>query len=300
MQLQKGFGKSWQLWAMLSLPLLYLMIFRYYPMYGAQIAFRDYIGTAGFWGSRWVGLKHFNAFFNSYYFFRLLRNTISISLYQLVLGFPVPVILALALNQIRARGYKKVIQMVTYMPHFISTVVLVSLIHLFLNPRLGVIAQVASVFGMEIGNVLGEPKYFRTIYVVSGVWQRMGYQSIIYIAALSSIDPQLHEAAIIDGAGRVQRIRHIDFPGILPTVVVLLVLQVGHIMRVGFEKIYLMQNPMNIPVSEIIETHVYKVGLLQASFSYASAVGLFNNVINLFLLITVNRIARRMTENSLW
>lgn len=295
-----GRNVQWELWLIIALPLAQLIIFRYVPMYGAQIAFRDYVGARGIWGSPWVGLKHFRNFVQSYQFERLVANTLTISLYQLGLGFPIPILLALSLNQVRATRFKKMVQMMTYLPHFISTVVIVALIYQFLNPRLGFISLALSNLGFDVGNPMGNPRLFKTVYVVSGIWQHMGYQSVVYLAALSAIDPQLHEAAIVDGATRLQRIAHIDIPGILPTAAILLVLQFGQIMRVGFEKVYLMQNPAILSVSEIISTHVYKVGLLQGSFSYASAVGLLNNLVNLILLVIVNRAARKLAGSSLW
>jgi putative aldouronate transport system permease protein len=258
------------------------------------------MGVRGIWASPWVGLKHFWRFIDSYYFARIVTNTLGINLYQLLAGFPFPILLAISLNEVKRRHFRNTVQMITYMPHFISTVVLVAMVFQFLNPRIGFISLALRNIGIEMGYVLGDPKLFKTIYVFSGIWQNMGYSSIIYIAALSAIDPQLHEAAIVDGATRIQRIRHIDLPGILPTAIILFILQVGHMMNVGFEKVYLMQNSLNLTSSEIIATYVYKVGLVQADYSYAAMIGLFNSVINLCLLLISNRIARKLTGTSLW
>jgi len=292
--------RHWQLYLVLLLPLIYLAIFRYWPMYGVQIAFRDFTPVEGITGSPWIGLVHFERFFNSYQFWDLLRNTLGISVYSLLAGFPIPIILAIAINEARRYYFKKAVQMVTYAPHFISTVVMVGIILQFLDPRIGLINKAIAELGGAPANFIARPDLFQSIYVWSGVWQGMGYASIIYIAALSSIDPQLEEAAIIDGASRLQKILYIDLPGIMPTAIILLILNVGQIMNVGFEKIYLMQNPLNLTTSEVISTYVYKVGLLRAQYSFAAAVGLFNSVIDLVLLVTVNQIARKIGDTSLW
>jgi len=269
-------------------------------MYGAQIAFKDFSIVQGIIGSPWAGLKYFRRFVESYQFTRIIGNTIGLSLYHLFAGFPLPILLAIALNEAGNRTYKKTVQMITYAPHFISTVVVVAIIMQFLDPRIGMIPRVILSMGIDPGNIMGKAEYFKTIYVLSDLWQHTGYGSIIYLAALSSIDPTLHEAAIVDGASRMQRIVHIDFPGILPTAVILLILRAGRIMNVGFEKVYLLQNPLNMRKSEVIATYVYKVGLIQADFSFSAAVGLFNAVINMALLLLVNRIARKLGETSLW
>lgn len=292
--------RHWQLYLVLLLPMAYLLVFRYWPMYGVQIAFRDFNAAEGIAGSPWVGFMHFERFFNSYRFWDLLRNTVGISFYSLLAGFPLPIILAIAVNEARRYYFKKTVQMVTYAPHFISTVVMVGIILQFLDPRIGLINKAIAALGGTPTNYIGKADLFQSIYVWSGVWQGMGYASIIYIAALSSIDPQLEEAAVIDGASRLQKIWYIDLPGILPTAVILLILNVGQIMNVGFEKIYLMQNPLNLTTSEVISTYVYKVGLLRAQYSFSAAVGLFNSVIDLILLVVVNQIARRVGETSLW
>ncbi|UUZ93516.1 ABC transporter permease subunit [Paenibacillus sp. P25] len=296
----KKVKRHWRLYLLVLLPLTYIIIFKYVPMYGAQIAFRDFSVTQGFSGSDWVGLKNFEDFFSSPNFWMLIKNTLLISLYSLLLGFPAPIILALALNEIGGGKFKRFVQTITFAPYFISTVVMVSLIILVLSPRLGFVDHIMRLFGFETINFMGKPEYFKTIYVLSNIWQGMGYGAVIYLAALAGINPDLYEAAKVDGASRFQKMIHIDIPGILPATIILLILNAGQIMNVGFEKIYLMQNPLNISASEVISTNVYKIGLLGANFSYSSAVDLFNSVINLILLLTVNVIAKRMSETSLW
>lgn len=274
-------------------------IFIYIPMWGAQIAFRDYLPTRGIWGSSWVGLRHFRRFISSYQFWNLLKNTLGISIYQLVAGFPLPVILALTLNQLKNGFFKRFTQTVTYAPHFISIVVLVGLLNIFLNPRNGLVNIFLVTLGKEPIYFIGIQRYFWHLYVISGIWQNTGWAAILYLAALAGIDPELYEAAKIDGTSRLQRIIYIDIPGILPTVVILFILNTGRLMNVGFEKTFLMQNPLNLGASEVISTYVYKVGLIQAQFGFASAVGLFNGVVNLILLITVDRIAKRLGGGGL-
>lgn len=296
----KRIRKNWQLWVIILLPFLYIIIFRYGPMYGAQIAFKDFIITKGILGSPWVGFANFARFFKSYWAERIILNTVVLSLYSLLAGFPLPIILAISLNEVRNRMFKKSVQMVTYMPYFISTVVMVSLILQVLNPRMGVITIILRAIGFEATNILGKAEAFKTIYVLSHLWQQTGYSSIIYLAALSAIDPQLHEAAIVDGASRLQRIFRIDIPGIMPTAIILLILNTGQIMNIAFEKVYLLQNALNLRSSEVIATYVYKVGLLNADFAFSTAVNLFNSVINLTLLLIVNWLARRFSETSLW
>ena len=293
-------AKSWQLWIIIAPAIVYLIIFRYYPMYGAQLAFRNFRPLDGILGSPWVGFTHFKAFFQSYMFKRVVSNTAILSVYALAVGFPFPIILALLLNETENLRFKKSVQMITYMPYFISTVVMVTIIFEMLHPRSGILTAVFRVFGIEADNMMGDASLFRTIYVFSGVWQHTGYASIIYIAALASIDPSLHEAAIVDGATKLQRMRHIDIPGIIPTAVILLILNTGRIMNIGFEKTFLMQNDLNLRTAEVISTYTYKIGLINANFSFGTAVGLFNSVINLTLLLTMNRIMRKVSETSLW
>lgn len=292
--------RHWQYYLMAALPLTYIVIFKYVPMVGAQIAFRDFSPVHGVWGSEWVGLEHFRLFFESPKFFPLIRNVVAINGLMLTLAFLAPIILALALNEVRNGFFKRSVQMVTYFPHFISTVVMASMIILFLNPRVGIAASVARLLGQEPADYMGVSALFPWIYVFSDIWQRAGFGAIIYMAALAGINPELYEAARIDGASRLQKVRHIDIPGILPTIVILLILQSGEVMNLGFEKVFLLQNPLNLPNSEVIATYVYKIGLINASFSFGAAVGLFNSVINFVLLITINSIARRVSEHSLW
>ena len=290
-----------ELYLLFLLPtLIYFVIFRYLPMVGVQIAFKNYIPIKGFWNSPWAGLKHFRRFFNSYQFFIILKNTLGLSLYQLILGFPFPIILALMLHQVGNSKFKKFTQTVTYAPHFISVVVLVGMLHVFLNPRTGLINLLLTGIGSEPVFFMGKASLFKTIYVLSSVWQNTGWGMIIYLAALSGISPSLYEAALIDGANRFQKIRYIDIPGILETIIVLLILNTGRVMSLGFEKAYLMQNPLTLESSEVISTYVYKVGLINAQFSFASAVGLFNGVINLILLVSVNKISKKVSSIGLF
>lgn len=279
---------------------IYLLLFSYWPMYGIQLAFKDFYSYLGIEGSPWVGLKHFQNFFSSPRFFQLLRNTLEISLYSLVAGFPMPILLALLLNYIPSRGLKKFAQTASYAPHFISVVVLAGMISIFFSPSSGIINTVLGWLGLDPIFFLGKPGWFKHIYVWTGVWQSAGWGSIIYLAALSGVSPELHEAAIIDGANKLQRIWNIDIPTIMPTMVILLVMNFGSIMNVGYEKVYLLQNDLNISASETISTYTYKIGLQGAQFSYSTAIGLFNNVINFILLITVNRISRKLSGSSLW
>lgn len=283
-------------------PALYMLVFHYYPMYGVQIAFKDYIPIKGIMGSPWVGLKHFYRFFQSPVAMRIIGNTLAISLYQLVAGFPLPIILALALNNTQSHYLKKSVQMITYAPHFISTVVLVGMMYQFFSPKFGIINYLFETFNMRPVLFMGDPGYFRDMYVWSGVWQNVGWGTIIYLSALSGISLSLHEAAVIDGANRLQRMFHVDIPGIMPTMIILLIMNFGRVMSVGFEKALLMQNATNMETSEIIATYVYSIGLNSPlpNFSYATAIGLFNSLINFFLLILVNKIAGKVSETSLW
>ncbi|MDR1536402.1 MAG: ABC transporter permease subunit [Clostridiales bacterium] len=295
----------WQLYLFLLLPLAYLILFAYVPMAGLQIAFKKYSSALGMgiWGSPWVGFSQFTKFFSSYMFKRVLTNTVSVSLYALLAGFPIPILFALSLNSIQRRRYKKTVQMVAYMPYFISTVVLVGMLMQMINPRIGIFGVAyTAMTGKDAPNLIGLPDAFRHLYVWSGIWQSVGWSSIIYLAALSGIDTELHEAAQIDGASRFQRVLHIDFPGIVPTAIILLILNSGQIMNVGFEKAFLMQNTLNLRSSEVISTYVYKVGLASGiqDFSYATAIGLFNSLINFSIIIFVNQIAKRTVGEGLW
>ncbi|WP_218092944.1 ABC transporter permease [Paenibacillus solanacearum] len=296
----KSIRKNWELYALFTPVLAYFIVFEYAPMYGVQIAFKDFIATKGIWGSPWVGLKHFQRFFDSFYFWRLIRNTLGIGLYQLVVGFPVPILLALMINEVRSSKFRRFIQTITYAPHFLSTVVVVGMIMMFLSPQGGMINLLIQAFGGQPISFMTEPGWFKSVFVLSGVWQQMGWSSIIYLAALAGVDPQLHEAARVDGAGRLKRIWHINLPHLMPTIVVLLILNVGSILGVGFEKVFLMQNNLNMEASDVISTNVYRSGILGAQYSFSAAVGLFNSVVNFIMLITVNRIARKLSETSLW
>ena len=298
--LLRSFRKNWDLYLLIVPVIAYYIIFHYIPMYGVQIAFKDFIASRGIGDSPWVGLKHFERFFNSYYFERLIMNTLEIGLYELLVGFPVPIILALLINEVRSKYFSKIVQTVTYAPHFLSTVVLVGMLFIFLDPNSGFINMIIRMFGGDPVSFMTESGWFKTIYVFSGVWQQMGWSSIIYLAALTGIDPQLHEAAKVDGASRLRRIWHINIPGIMPTIIILLIMNVGSVMAVGFEKIYLMQNELNRESSDVIATYVYQSGILQAQYSFSAAVGLFNSIINFILLVSVNFIARKVGQTSLW
>lgn len=291
---------NYMLYIFLIPTLAYFIIFHYVPLYGIQLAFKTFVASKGIWGSPWVGMKWFNTFFESANFVDIMKNTIYVSLYSLIAGFPMPIILALVLNNISSFRFKKFAQTVTYAPHFISSVVLVGMISVFMSPRSGFINTIITTFGGKAIFFMGEPGWFRHLYVWSGIWQNTGWCSIIYIAALSGVSPELHESAMIDGASKLKRIWHIDIPSIIPTMVILLVLSSGQIMSVGFEKVFLMQTPLNIKVSEVISTYTYQIGLVQGDFSYSTAIGLFNNVINFIVLIIVNRAARKLSGSSLW
>ena len=286
----------------LALPVAWLLVFNYYPMYGAQIAFRDFLPGRSILGSEWIGFENFIRFFESPLFVRLLTNTLFLSFYSLVIGFPIPIILALSLNQLRTGTFKRSVQMISYAPYFISTVVMASLILQFLDMRRGPLNLLLQAFGIESIHFMGIANYFPSIYVWSGVWQNTGFATIIYLAALSTIDMALHEAAIVDGATRLQRIWHIDIPGILPVIVTLLILNMGQLLNVGFEKTFLLQNPLNLATSEVISTYVYKMGLAGgvANFSYAAAIGLFNSVLGLMMLVAANQISKKLTQTSIF
>lgn len=279
---------------------LYFLIFAYIPMYGVIIAFKDYMPSLGILGSPWVGFKHFQRFFNSYYFWDLIKNTLGINIYSLIVGFPLPIILALALNEIKDGFWKKFIQTATYAPNFISVVVVSGMIISFLSPSTGIINHFIDFLGFDRVAFLQDPRWFKTIYVLSGIWQGTGWGSVIYFAVLSGVDEQLHEAATIDGATRLQRNWYINIPTIVPTMVILLIMNFGSLMAMGFEKIILLQNPLNMESSNVIATFVYKQGLLDAQYSFAAAVGLFNSVINMILLFIVNKIAKRVSSTSLF
>lgn len=292
--------KNWDLYLLIAPVTIYFIVFKYMPMYGVQIAFKNFVAKKGIWNSPWVGLKHFIRFFNSYNFGELMTNTLGVSLYSLIVGFPIPILLALMMNEVKNKYFKKTVQTMTYAPHFLSTVVLVGMLTAFLSPSSGVINQIIKAFGGQPIYFMTEPGWFKTLYVFSGVWQNAGWGSIVYMAALAGIDMELYEAAMIDGASKLQRLLNITIPCLLPTATVLLILDVGHIMNVGFEKVFLMQNSLNMSSSDVISTYVYRLGLLKSDFSFSSAVGLFNSVINFILLILVNKVSKKFSETSLW
>ena len=296
----KRIARDWQIYVLLLPTIVYFLIFHYYPMYGAQIAFRNFIPIKGIWESPWVGMKHFIRFFTSPFFMQVLGNTLRINIYSLVAGFPFPIFLALMLNYQVHKRLAKIVQTVSYAPHFISVVVLVGMLQVFLSPSRGPVARVIEMCGGHMSNILAEKAAFDHLYVWSGIWQGMGWSAIIYIGALTSVDPQLHEAAIVDGATIPRRILSIDLPCILPTIMLLLIMNVGSLLSVGFEKVYLLQNNVNAPVSEVISTYVYKQGVQGAQFSFSTAIGLFNSVVNFTLLVIVNTISRKLTESSLF
>lgn len=291
---------SWQLYVLLAPGLLYLAVFKYWPMYGAQIAFRNYSPAGGFFGSPWVGLKHFERFMNSFQFELLMVNTLTINTLGLLIAFPVPILLALLVNQLAHERFKRAVQTVLYTPSFISVVVVVGMIFLLFSPRSGIVNNAIQLAGGDPIFFLGDPGWFRPLYIGSDIWQNAGFSMIIYLAALTAVDPSLHEAAKVDGANKFRRVWHIDLPSILPVITILFILAIGSIFNLGFEKIYLMQTPLNLPASEVINTYVYKAGLQQAQFSYSAAIGLFNSVLNLVLLLVFNGVAKKANQSSLW
>lgn len=286
---------------LLILPVIvYYIIFHYLPMYGLVISFKSFSPTKGIWGSPWVRLKWFEQFFGSIYAGRVIKNTVLISFFSLLWSFPVPILFALILNELRNGIFKRVVQTVSYLPHFISVVVICGMLISFLSPSDGIVNIMLMKLGMQPINFLNEPEWFRTIYIGSGVWQSFGWNSIIYLAAITSIDSSLYEAARIDGAKRWQQIVNITIPAILPTIIILLIINLGNIMNVGFEKIILLYNPSTYVVSDVISTFVYRRGLVGAEYGFASAVGLFNSVVNFIFLMVVNKISKRISEVALW
>lgn len=304
-QPKKGIGwylaKDWQLWIMLFPAMLYILIFCYVPMYGAQLAFREYSFDAGITGGKWVGFKYFNQYFSSSMFGTTLKNTFVISAVDILLGFPAPIVLALIINQIRSPRWKRTIQTTVYIPYFISTVVLVSMMNVLFAKKGGVLSDFFKMLGLvpEKANLIGQAKYFVGMYVGSGIWQGMGWNSIIYIAALSSVDTQLYDAAKIDGANRWQRVVHIEFPVLVPTIMILLIMRMGGVLNVGFDKTFLMQNSLNLQASQVISTYVYDVGVKSSQFSFGTAVGLFTNIVNFIFLLAANWVSKRVTGNGL-
>lgn len=285
---------------LLAVPVIvWYILFCYRPLLGNVIAFKDYKVARGIWESPWVGLKHFEAFFSSYYFGRLLRNTLLISLYGIIFSFPAPIILALLMNEMHSRRYKKAVQTITYMPYFISMIVICGMLMDFLKMD-GVLTSIFAALGMPNENYLMKPEAFRTIYIASDIWQNCGWNSIIYMAALSSIDQELYEAAAIDGAGRWKQTIHVTLPGLLPTIMILLIIRVGAVLNVGYEKIILLYNSSNAETSDVISSFVYRRGILEANFSYTTAVDLFNAAISFLLVIGANRLSRKATAYGLW
>ncbi len=294
------FGRDYQLWIMILPAIVVIFIFNYIPMYGIQLAFRDYDFSKGLTGGAWRGLFYFRQFFESYMFVDLMKNTISISLATVILSFPAPIILALLINQVRWKRGKKTLQTTVYLPHFISIVVMVGMMNVLLSPNSGVIGHVLTSMGLGDINLLGSTNTFVPVYVLSEIWQHCGWNSIIFLAALSTVDPQLYDSSKIDGASRWQTIKHVDIPALIPTIIILFVLSMGSVLSTGFEKVFLMQNALNLPVSEVISTYVYKIGIISNQFSYSAAIGLFNTMINFIFLYTMNTIARKSSDISLW
>lgn len=294
-RLARHLRHRWQLWIMVLPAIVFTIVFAYVPMYGLQLAFREYVPSQGLTGGDWVGLRYFIQFFQSPLFGTIMVNTVRLSLWTLATGFLAPIILALLINQIAGRRMKSFVQTVTYMPHFISVVVIVAMINIFLKPETGMLGQL---FGDA--NLLADPDAFTPIYWVSDIWQHCGWNAIIYLAALSTVDPSLYEAARIDGAGRLRLIWYVDIPTIRPTAAILLILNMGSVLSVGFEKVFLMQNTLNLSASEVISTYTYKIGILGNQFSYSTAIGLFNTLINFAFLVLANHLAKRATGSSVF
>ncbi|WP_026326588.1 ABC transporter permease [Paenibacillus ginsengihumi] len=292
--------KSKYLWILFLPCLLYYLIFKYAPMFGLVITFQNYNLFKGISASEWVGFKYYRMFFENPDFFQLMRNTFLLGLYKLVFGFPAPIILALLLNELKNAVFKRFVQTVSYLPHFISNVVVASMVIMFLSPTSGLVNKIIQSLGFDPINFMMEPGMFRTIYVLSEIWQHIGWETIIYLAALTAVDPMLYEAASIDGAGRWRKLWNVTLPGIAPTIVILLIMNVGKVLEIGFEKVFLMQNAAIYETADIISTYVYRVGLEQGNFSYGAAIDLFMGIISLIFIIGANAISRRISETSLW
>lgn len=297
--LWKRISRNWGLYLLLLPAVVILLCFTYKPMFGIVIAFKDFTPAQGIFGSPWAGTKYFEQYFNSYQFWPTIKNTLVISFYTILVTFPLPIVVALLCNQITAQKYKKFFQVSTYLPHFISTVVMCGMIILFLSPSTGIIAKLLSYVGIQLPNLMGQPAAFSSVYVWTEAWQHVGWDSILYIAALSAVDPTLYEAATVDGASKWQKILRIDIPMLLPTITIMLILRMGSVMSVGFEKVYLLQNSLNLTSSEIISTYVYKMGLISNQYSLSAAINLFNNVINFVLLLSMNWISNKLSDTSL-
>ena len=291
--------KSRYYYLMLLPAVVYVIIFCYVPMGGLQIAFKNYKVSLGMWDSKWIGFRNFTDFFTSYSFSQLMENTFVLSFYQILIGFPIPIIVALILNELKGT-FKKTTQTILYAPHFISTVVLVGVMTTMFSPSQGVVNTLLEALGMERIYFMGEPQYFRHLYVWSGVWQSMGWSAIVYLAALAGVDPALHEAADIDGATRMQKILHINLPSIVPTIIIMLILRMGQIASIGYEKVYLMMNDLNVSKAEVISTYVYKRGIINNNYSFSTAIGLFNNVINVTMLLIANKISKKVSGSGLF
>ena len=292
-------GRYWQLYLLILPLIVYLFIFNYMPIYGVQIAFKDFRTNLGIWGSPWAGLKRFARFVTYRGFPKLLRNTLTLSLYSIA-TFPCAIIFALMLNELRAQKFKKTVQMISYAPHFISTVVICAMLKLFCSRSAGIFNNLVEMLGGVRQDMLSNPTLFPHLYVWSGVWQELGWGAIIYLAALSGVSGEMVEASLIDGANRLQVIWYINIPTILPTIVIMLIMRCGSVLSVGFEKVYLMQNALNLDASQIISTYVYEIGLQGGQFSYSAAIGLFNNVVNILILLLVNRICKSVSEIGIW
>ncbi len=297
---KRSLRKYWDLYLLLIPVVAYFVLFKFLPMYGLQIAFRDYKPRRGFWGSDWVGLKHFIRFFSTYTCWQIISNTLVLSLLTLLFTFPLPILLALILNEMRDGFYKKTVQTITYAPHFLSTVVVVGMITAFCSPSTGIVNTLIKALGGKSIYFMAKSEWFRPLYVISEVWTNTGWDSIIFLSALSSVDMEMYEAARIDGASRMKMLRWITLPSIMPTFAIMLILHCGRIMSIGFEKVFLLQTDLNIGVSEVISTFVYQQGIRGAQTSYATAVGLMNSVVNFILVIAVNTISKRVSEVSLW
>lgn len=293
-------AKDWQLYTLLILPIIYYVIFKYGPMLGNIIAFRSYVPGGSMLGEEWVGFKYFKLFISDPTFWNVFKNTLIISVLQLVIGFPFPIIFALLLNEIRVKKFKKFVQTVSYLPYFLSTVVVVGMIQDILSPSSGVINMAIKHFGGAPINFLSLPQWFRTIYVSSGVWQGLGWGAILYLAALTNINMELYESAKIDGANRLQQTLHVTIPGIMPTIVILLILNIGNLLAVGYEKIILLYNPLTYSTADVISTYLYRMGLESNNFSYATAIGLFESIIGLILVLGANRFSKKFVGTSLW
>ena len=296
----KEIRKYMGLYLMLSIPLAWYIIFKYVPMYGLQIAFRRFNPSLGITESPWVGLTYFEQFFNSYYFKDILWNTVTLSLFTMLVGFPMPIILALLINEVKSVRFQKIVQNITYMPNFLSVVVIVSMLTLFSNRDYGLFNKIGELFGLAPVDLMSKPSWFQPLYVFSNVWQYMGFNAIIYIAALAGVDQELYEAASIDGASRMQKILHISIPCIMGTIIIMFIMRIGSLMSIGFEKVYLMQNNVTLSASEVISTFIYKNGIQKGQFSYSTAVGLFNSVINFVLLMVANFVSKKTAKTSLW